>query len=130
MQYSFSARGHKNISLKHKTTLEFTKESILTKEGDCIAGVLADFDVKDLRRFARCKSLRITISLGSFSETIECTPNQLFDDLHELVIRKGDFASKRTFGTRANKAAIDLGRQFAVALKDPSAQMVVKISDE
>ena len=32
MKYSFTCYGHKNITAKHKTTLEFTKDSEFTEE--------------------------------------------------------------------------------------------------
>jgi len=44
MTYTFYCFGHENIQATHKNTIEFTKEDSLTKNGDCIVGVKADFD--------------------------------------------------------------------------------------
>ena len=39
MEYTFIVMGHPNISSKHKTTLEFTKDHDIGKTADCIIGV-------------------------------------------------------------------------------------------
>ena len=45
---SFFCFGHKNILAKHRNTLEFTKDKDLTLNGDCIVGVNANFDLKEI----------------------------------------------------------------------------------
>ena len=42
----------------------------------------------------------------------ECKINPKFNDDREMVIRKTDFISDRTFAIRADKAAGDLSRDF------------------
>jgi uncharacterized protein len=130
MEYSFSAKGHSNISLKHKTTIEFTKDESVTKQGDCIAGVKADFSLDEIKKFLEAGQLKAKISAGNLTEAIAFIPNRLFDDSHEIVIRKGDHASSRTLGTGADRAAKDLSREFAKSLKNPEIQIKVTISDE
>ena len=49
MRYSFTCYGHENITAKHKTTLEFTKDKDLSLKGDCIVGVNADFDINKIK---------------------------------------------------------------------------------
>lgn len=66
MKYSFFAYGHPNITAKHKTTFEFTKDSELTLAGDCIIGVKADFLLSDIKKFIsklKSKKIRIEISV-------------------------------------------------------------------
>ena len=42
--FQFPCYGHENILSTHKTTIEFTKDSELTLDGDCILGIKADFN--------------------------------------------------------------------------------------
>jgi len=51
--YKFIAYGHKNITSRHKTTLEFTKDSNLTIKGDCIVGIKADFSLDKIKDFIK-----------------------------------------------------------------------------
>ena len=164
MGYSFNCYGHENITCKHKTTLEFTKDSELSLKGDCIAGVKADFSLKGIKSFIKSlgsnKKITITIETikndynnKNFNEikynannnkiinnknnniTIEknktgynITENKIiekinaeinlgFDSDKEMVIRKGDFADKRTFAIKADKAACELNAALLGFLK-------------
>ena len=93
----FTIYGHENILSTHKTTFEFTKDSNLTKRGDCIVGVKADFNFSDLKKFIENNSnIKIKISLDGLEEIITAKINPDFDDQHEIVIRKTGFISKRT----------------------------------
>lgn len=115
--YSFSINGHKNVLSTHKKTIEFTKDSELTKNGDCILGVNADFELKQIQGLLGCERVRITIEVDSVSDTITAVPNKKFGSNHEMVIRIGEFDSERTFAVRADKAASDLNRALVAALK-------------
>ncbi len=116
--YSFSIHGHRNILSTHKKTVEFTKDSELTKEGDCILGVKADFEVKQLQRFLVCSKVKITIEVDDAKDAITAIPNRKFSSSHEMVIRLGEFDSERTFAVRADKAASDLSRALVAALRN------------
>jgi hypothetical protein len=61
---------------------------------------------------------------------VHATPNPLYINGKELVIRKGDFSSQRTFAIRADKAALDLSRRLVGLMKNPRQRLVVEISDE
>ena len=114
----FHAYGHPNIKGTHKNTLEFTKEEYVSPEGDCIVGIKADFDKEKLKAFAKKhKHVKITIKTGGLSETILAKTNPDFDDDKELVIRLGEYPSKRTFAVRADKAAKHLNRELIKALQ-------------
>ncbi len=115
--YSFRIHGHRNILSTHRKTVEFTKDSELTKNGDCILGVNADFELKNLRGFLSCGMARITVVVDGISDTITAVPNRKFSSNHELVIRIGEFDSERTFAVRADKAACSLDRRLVDALK-------------
>jgi hypothetical protein len=111
----FFAFGHPNIRATHPTTIEFTKEPEVSLRGDCIVGVNADFDANSLKNFIKehgGKKVKITISAGDLKEEICAQLNCTFDDYKEIVIRKSDFSSKRTFAIKADKAACDLDRRL------------------
>ena len=48
MEEEITFQGHKNIVSLHARTIEITKDSYLTKNGDCIVGVSANKACKDL----------------------------------------------------------------------------------
>ncbi|MEM2131517.1 MAG: DUF371 domain-containing protein, partial [Candidatus Woesearchaeota archaeon] len=49
----FNFSGHENLLGNHKNSFEFTKEKELTKRGNCIIGVMADFDYKKVKDFCK-----------------------------------------------------------------------------
>jgi uncharacterized protein len=114
----FNAYGHGNILANHRNTLEITKDNHLTKQGDCIVGVNADFDSKELVDFIKNNDkFKLVLTVGRLKEEVIAETNKNFNDEHELVIRRGDFPSKRTFGIRTNKASCDFSREFVEAIK-------------
>ena len=124
----FTVYCHENILCTHKNTLEFTKDSELSKNGDCILGVRADFDYFELKKIVKKYSkIQIKISVEDISETINCEINKDFDDKHEIVIRRSDFNSKRTLGVRADKVAVDINRKIVEKLKKPGKKAQVEI---
>ena len=132
MQYKFHAFGHPNISGKHKTTLEFTKHSELSLNGDCVVGVNADFELKQIKRFmekSKAKKITITISTPDkkINETVEAELNPNFNDEKEIVIRKTDFASQRTLAIRSDKAAFGLNKSLIEFLKKKENEISVII---
>jgi len=125
MKILFHAWGHRNISANHKTTVEFTKDEHVTPAGDCIVGVAADFDASKLKQFVKKYAFaKVTLRMGCLVEVIHARTNPLFDDDRELVIRLGEYASPRTFGVRADKAARNFDREFVRALQTGSPMEV------
>ena len=127
----FNAYGHPNVLGKHRNTLEFTKESALSLRGDCILGVKADFGLESIREFLEEKrknndcSLTIVITAGGMCQEIRAQINPDFSGKYEIVIRKSGFISERTLGIKADKACIDLPREFVDSLKKGSARIRV-----
>ncbi len=132
MKYSFICYGHENITARHKTTLEFTKDKELRLEGDCIIGVGADFSLDRIKEFIKSlggnTKISITIEAMDYDskgpnnnpynerikdkkiiEKISCEANPGFNSDKEIVVRKGDFVSERTLGIKADKAAWEIG---------------------
>jgi len=129
------AHGHKNIRSTHKTTLEVTKENVLTKRGDCIIAVGSTKGAADLspafkeamkREAAR---LTVVIEAGGTMEVVRAWGNPRLSFLHptDLVIRKSDYVCSRTVGIRADKAARDLSRVLIEKIWDPSQGIKVSL---
>ena len=128
MPYSFTAYGHPNITGKHKTTLEFTKDKDISKRADCIIGVKADFDPKEIKKILKkSKKVKITIKADGIVEGILCDINPDFNNDKEVVIRKSGFVSERTLGINADKACIDLGSFLLKKLKKSSQRILIRI---
>jgi len=172
MKYSFTCYGHENITAKHKTTLEFTKDKDLGLEGDCIVGVKADFSLKSLKKLIKSigNNKKITIIIETMPnsnknnnkdiykkikdnnynivengkninnkiksnehynnkiiEKISAEINPNFNSDKEIVIRKTNFISERTFATRADKAAFELNRNLIEFLKEKENKIKVSI---
>lgn len=126
--------GHENIRATHKTTLEFTKEMHLSKEGDCVVTVAADKGLADLnpefKEELRKPNARVTILIeaGGITEqvTAQGSPQLFLTHPLEMVIRKSDYVSSRTLVIHADKAARDLSRELVEKLRKP--QQKVKIT--
>ncbi len=129
MQYSFTCKGHPNIRATHPTTIEFTKDTELSRNGDCIVGISADFSVTKIKGMFSKDQVTVTLTCENDHESITCVPNPQFTSEHELVLRKSNFTSERTFGTNASKGSQDLNRKLIKLLQKPQAQLRVTIHD-
>ncbi len=142
-KYTFTAVGHPNVLATHKATLEITKDSGLTKNGDCIVAVGADFSLQRIKEVIGscgnkgtaaplstlgndCK-IKLTIAVAGLKEEITAVANKNFSSEHEIVLRKGEFASERTLGIHADRAAADLNRRMVEKLRSGSTAVSVTI---
>ena len=137
MQYKFNAYGHPNILAMHKTTSEFTKDNELSLKGDCIVGIRADFELKEIEKFIKkSKNKKISITIKTISKNkkikdmilAELNPN--FCDDKELVIRKTDFISRRTFAIKANKSAFELNMDLIRFLNGKNSKISVILENK
>ncbi|MBI3037008.1 DUF371 domain-containing protein [Candidatus Woesearchaeota archaeon] len=132
MKHTFTAHSHHNILATHRTTLEITKDTQLTKKGNCIVAVGADFSLQRIRELiGSCGEdgeIIVTIEAAGLKEEIIAVVNKGFNSDREIVLRKGSFVSERTLGTNANKAAAKLSRELAERLK--TANMAVSVTIE
>jgi hypothetical protein len=126
--------GHKNVQATHKTTLEFTKDTHLSKKGDCIVAVAADKALADLSaefkenlRKTHAK-LVILIEAGGIIEQVNAhgSPRLILTHPMDIVVRKSDYVCNRTLAVHADKAAQDLPKALVEKLKNP--QQKVKIT--
>ena len=127
--------GHENIQATHKTTLEFTKDSHLSKNGDCIITVAADKALADLNAEFKEKlrkphaKLTIIIEAGNFTEQVTAhgSPRLILTHLTDIVIRKSDYVCNRTLAVHADKAAQDLSRDLVEKLKNPKQKVKITL---
>jgi hypothetical protein len=118
----------------HKTTLEFTKDTHLSKKGDCIVAVAADKALADLsaelKENLRKPHVKLTILIEADGVIDQVnahgSPQLILTHPTDMVIRKSDYICNRTLAVRADKAAQDLSKALVEKLKTP--QQKVKIT--
>jgi hypothetical protein len=127
--------GHKNIQATHKTTLEFTKGTHLSKKGDCIIAVATDKALTDLSAEFK-ENLRkphakliILIEAGGIIEQVNAhgSPQLILSHPTDMVIRKSDYVCNRTLAVHADKAAQDLSKALVEKLKNPEQKVKITL---
>jgi len=131
-------QGHKNILSLHSKTIEITKDSNLTKKGDCIVGVSANKACDDLDNSFKQKLrtsdtvVKIGIivepyvfSLGGFgNNNLEITHK------HDIVLRKSNYVDSRTLIVSCDKSAIDIPRNLINTLTNSEKKGILRIKIE
>jgi hypothetical protein len=128
--------GHRNVQATHHSTIEFTTDKHLSKNGDCILVVAADRGLGDLNREFKDTmkkpnaKLKVIIEAAGISEEIRAEGSPALTLAHpkEIVLRKSDYISERTLGLKADKAAKDLNRELIQRLKDPKQQAKITLT--
>ncbi|MEM2105894.1 MAG: DUF371 domain-containing protein [Candidatus Bathyarchaeia archaeon] len=131
-----AARGHANIRATHRSTLEITKDSELTRRGDCIIAVSADKALADLSvEFKKCllnekAKITILIEANEISEVVKAfgSPKLILTHPADIVVRKSDYVCARTLAIKADKAACDLSRRLVEKLKDPRQKVKITLT--
>lgn len=126
MNFKIKAKGHHNISSKHKSTFEITKDPNLTPSGDCIIGIAMDKTMNDfpdeLKQKIANDNVKIKIKLkspNSYDEIIGYGHNDLtLDHPTDIVCRKSSYVCSRTLMINSNKASSDLNPKIIADLKD------------
>jgi hypothetical protein len=129
------ARGHKNIRALHKSTFEFTKDSNVTLQGDCILGVKLDKAVADLSHEFKNAIKRdtaiviIVLEVGEFKDVVLARGSSklILEDDKRVVVRRSGFIGKETLAIEANKAAKDIDRRLVEKLRDNNVEIVIHI---
>lgn len=129
------ACGHENIRSTHTTTFEITKESTLTKRGDCVIGVGATKGAKDLssefKEAMRRQDAHITITIEA-NEVVKArgSPQLLFTHPTDMVVRKSNYICGRTIAIKANKAARDISRKLIEKIQNPNQKIKITLTVE
>ncbi len=139
MKIEISFRGHENILSLHKKTIEITKDSQLTVNGDCIVGVSSSQACIDLpekfKKRIRNPNTEIvfTILAGEFSFSIHGRGSEKLTLKHpnDIVLRKSAFTCSRTIAIKCDKASDDIPRKMMKILKNPKTigKMIIEIDD-
>ena len=125
--------GHENMMATHKTTLEFTKDTHLSKKGDCIVAVAAGKALADLSAEFKEKlrkphaKLVILIEAGGVIEQVNAhgSPQLILTHPTDMVVRKSDYVCSRTLAVHADKAAQDLSKALVEKLKNPEQKVKI-----
>jgi len=128
------AYGHPNITARHSTTLEITKDESIGKDADCIIGVKANKACRDLSEELKNalksgRKVEISIEVEGFVEKITAygSPALKLTDEKDVVIRKSDFVDERTLAILADKSAKDLDEEIKRRLRNPETQIKITI---
>ncbi len=130
------AYGHPNVTGRHRTTLELTKDREMTIKGDCIIGVSSDKSIRDLSEEFKGKArkngsmIELTLKVGGLVERItgEGHPDLTFGHDTDIVVRKSDYICSRTIMIRADKSARELDKEILKRLKNPKEKIEAQIN--
>lgn len=130
-----NARGHEKVQSTHRTTFEITKETRLTKRGDCVVAVGATKGAADLnpkfKEAARKDSARITITIEAdgVKEIVRAkgSPRLPFTHPTDLVVRRSGYVCGRTVAVGADKAASDLSRKLVEKMRNPNQRIKITL---
>jgi|TARA_Y100000310_G_C20456982_1_gene703505 hypothetical protein len=137
MKIEIPFSGHNNILSLHKKTVEITKDSHLTVNGDCIIGVNANIACLDLpekfkKRVQNSKSdIIFTIKVEPYSFTIHGKGSEKLTLKHknDIVLRKSAFVCSRTLAINCDMASDDIPRTMVKKLQNPNVvgKMVIEV---
>lgn len=130
MKFEIEFSGHPNIRSNHQKTIEITKESHLTPQGDCIIGVNATSSCADLPSKLKEKlknpkskiSFVIKVNEYEFHVSGKGNDNLILTHTEDIVIRKSDFVCPRTLAIKCDKASDLLPREMVSILQNPDTK--------
>ncbi|NYT06642.1 MAG: DUF371 domain-containing protein [Methanomicrobiales archaeon] len=128
-------RGHPNVTGRHPTTFEITRDDHLSCQGDCIIGISAGAGASGLPpdftgALARDDAVLITrLRCGEHCVTVTSQGSRAMtlDHPTDLVWRRSDYVCGRTVGIRSDRVARDLPRELIACLKE-GAELVVEMT--
>lgn len=130
------AYGHGNIQAMHRSTLEITKKTRLSRRGDCIIAVSADKALADLslafKDSLRSRNAKMTVLIetGEAVEVVKAmgSPRLVLTHRTDMVVRRSDYICDRTLAIKADKAAYDLSRELAEKLRNPNQEVKITLT--
>ena len=137
MKIEIPFRGHKNILSLHKKTIEITKDSQLTVNGDCIVGVNSSLACVDLSENLKKKirnpdtEIVFTILVDEYSFSVHGKGSEKLTLKHpsDIELRKSAFTCSRTIAIKCDKASDDIPRKMVEKLQNPktAGKLVIEI---
>ncbi|MCH8915968.1 MAG: DUF371 domain-containing protein [Thaumarchaeota archaeon] len=130
MRFEIQFSGNEHIRSSHQKTIEITKDSHLTSQGNCIVGINATSSCADLPQELKEKlkvpgaKVTFSIRVGKHEFTIEGkgNPDLILTHSEDIVIRKSDFICPRTLAVKCDKASDLLPREMVSLLQDPKTK--------
>ena len=130
MKFEIGFFGHENIRSNHQKTIEITKESHLTSQGDCIVGINATSSCADLPQELKDKlkilgtKITFSIRVGKHEFVLEGKghPDLILTHSEDIVIRKSNFICPRTLAIKCDKASDLLPREMVSLLQNPKTK--------
>lgn len=125
MEYTFTAKGHYNVTSKHRTTFEVTQDIDMGLRADCIVGIASIASLNDvpynMKETIRNENVEIRIILETENAKDSITghghPALTLDHPTDIVCRKSDYTCSRTLMIGADKAAVDLNSDLVEDLR-------------
>ena len=137
MKIEIPFKGHKNILSLHEKTIEITKDTELTVNGDCIIGTNSNLACIDLPEKFKKKiqnpdsTIVFTIVADGHSFSIHGMGSEKLTLKHtsDIVLRKSTFTCSRTIDIKCDKASDDIPRTIVKKLQDPktSGKLIIEI---
>jgi hypothetical protein len=132
------ARGHANILATHRSTFEITKQSDVTRSGDCVVAVSANKAISDFgeefKKVLHSVNAKLTLLFQAegISEMVKAygSPRLILTHSSDTVLRKSSYVCARTLAVKADKAACDLSRRLVEKLRDPRQQVTITLTVE
>lgn len=126
MIFKIKAKGHKNVTSKHKSTFEITKDPEIGLSADCIIGVASDNAIDEFpeefkEQIANPKTkIKVILDTENGHDEIIGYGDEDLTLTHptDIVCRKSDFVCSRTLMIKSNKAAVDLDEKVIEDLKN------------
>lgn len=138
LEETFTAHGHQFIRATHEKTIEVTKETHLTPQGNCIAAIGAEKGLKDMspkmkevaKRPDAIISLTLRLGNKAFTTTGRGDLALTWDHPTDMVARMSTYICPRTLMIHADKATIQMPRSFVQLLKDPGSVITITVTVE
>ncbi len=118
------AFGHPNVTARHRTTMELTREREITRRADCVVGVRASHGAASLPTWLRRHLLSggwisLTLSVGGMDFTFYARGDGRLTlrSEDEIVVRRSLYVDDRTVAVEATASAADVPRPMVRALR-------------
>jgi hypothetical protein len=119
-------RGDDRIRATHTKTLELTVDAAITERATCVLAVAVHPEPAQ----PLAGPVRITISAGGESFSLQAQANSSWDPAGSAVVRRSPLRLPGTLATHADAASSDLPRSLVAALRAPGTVVEVTVQPE
>ena len=126
MIFKIKTKGHRNVSSRHRSTFEITKDAEIGPTADCIIGVdmnnsMLNFPEEFKEKIADSNTrIKVILDTENGHDEINGFGHENLTLTHptDIVCRTSDYTCSRTLMIRADKAARDLDSDLIEDLKN------------